>query len=165
MTITGVLEWLEATAPAVLIQQSAYGFVIAVAIHLLGLTLSVGTLLWVDLRMLGLAVPRASLQYVYRSLAPWFLAGFAVMLTSGAALFAAFASSAYANLYFRIKMAALVLAAVNALVFHFAVARQSANDGRDELEPSAAVRAAGLTSLLLWAVVILCGRMMSYTIF
>jgi hypothetical protein len=38
-----VLQWLEASARAVLIQQSAYGFVIAVAVHLLGLTLSVGT--------------------------------------------------------------------------------------------------------------------------
>lgn len=163
MNISALLQWLEATTPAVLIQQSAYGFVIAVAVHLLGLTLSVGTLLWVDLRMLGLALPSVGLRAVYRGLAPWFLAGFAVMLTSGAALFAAFASAAYASLFFRIKMAAIALAALNAFAFHFVVARQS--DDAIEARPSLAIRAAGFTSLLLWTVVVLCGRMMSYTIF
>lgn len=164
MTVSDVLQWLEGTAIAAVIQQSAYGFVVAVAVHLLGLTLSVGTLLWVDLRMLGLALPRASLPYVYRSLAPWFVAGFVIMLTSGAALFAAFASSAYASIYFRIKMAALVLAGVNALAFHVVAGRQRELGDTAE-QPSTAARSAALISLVLWAAVILCGRMMSYTIF
>lgn len=163
MNISALLQWLEASAPAVLIQQSLYGFVIAVAVHLLGLTLSVGTLLWVDLRMLGIALPSVPVRAVYRGLAPWFLVGFAVMLTSGAALFTAFASAAYESFYFRIKMTAIALAAVNALVFHFVIAREP--DDAGHARPPLAVRAAGLTSLLLWTVVILCGRMMSYTIF
>lgn len=163
MDITALLQWLEASAPAELIQTSLYGFVIAVAVHLLGLTLSVGTLLWVDLRMLGVALPSVSLRAVYRGLAPWFLVGFAVMLTSGAALFSAFASAAYENVFFRVKMAAIALAAVNAVVFHFVLARQP--DEAADARPALGVRAAGLVSLLLWTVVILCGRMMSYTIF
>jgi len=110
MTLLGICEWLESTPLAVLIQESAYGFPIVVAVHILGLTLSVGTLLWVDLRLLGVALQRARVSEVYRSLAPWFLVGFALMLASGATLFAAFATSAYANFWFRMKMAALVLA-------------------------------------------------------
>jgi hypothetical protein len=163
MDIPALLQSLEASAPAVLIQQSLYGFVIAVAVHLLGLTLSVGTLLWVDLRMLGVVLPGVGVRAVYRSLAPWFLVGFAVMLTSGAGLFVAFASAAYDSFYFRIKIAAIALAAVNALLFHYVVVRQS--DDAIGTRPPLAIRAAGLTSLVLWAVVIFCGRMMSYTIF
>jgi hypothetical protein len=101
---------------------------------------------------------------VYRALAPWFIVGFIVMFTSGAGLFAAFASSAYENIFFRIKMAAIALAAVNAVLFHIVVERQSAADG-PAARPTFAVRAAGATSLLLWVTAILCGRMMSYTIF
>ena len=164
MTILGVCEWLESTSLAILIQESAYGFPIVVAVHILGLTFSVGTLLWVDLRMLGLGFGQFRVSEVYRGLAPWFLAGFAVMLISGATLFTAFATSAYGNVYFRIKMAALVLAAANALVFHVVTEKASVR-WDDATRPPAAVRAAGLTSIVLWAAVILAGRMMSYTMF
>ena len=49
-------EWLESTAVASLIRESAYGFPIVVAIHIMGLMLSIGMLLWFDLRLLGLAM-------------------------------------------------------------------------------------------------------------
>ena len=164
MTILEVLGWLESTAVAVLVQESAYGFPLAVALHLLGLTLSVGTLIWVDLRMLGVTLPHLRLTEVYRSLAPWFLAGFAVMFASGAVLFTAFATSAYGNVYFRIKIAALLLAGINALVFHLVIERQRTT-ANDALRPSPAVRLAGISSIVLWATVIVSGRMMSYTMF
>jgi len=159
-----ILEWLEGTALATVIQESAYGFSVVVAIHILGLTLSVGMLLWVDLRMLGLSLRHLRVSEVYRALAPWFGAGFVMMFGSGAALFTAYATSAYANLFFRIKMLTLLLAALNAVVFHFLNGRRSAT-WDTALRPPVAVRLAGLASLLLWVVVIVAGRMMSYTMF
>ena len=164
MTILAICEWLESTSLALLIQESAYGFPVVVAVHILALTFSVGTLLWVDLRMLGLGLGQFRVTEVYRTLAPWFFAGFAAMFVSGAMLFIAFAASAYGNLYFRIKMAALLLAAANALVFHLVTQRASAT-WDDAPRPPAAVRAAGLASIILWAAVILAGRMISYTMF
>lgn len=161
MTLLEVCEWLETTAVAVAIQESLYGFAIAVAAHILGVAVSVGILLWVDLRLLGIALMRRPLQEVYRSLAPWFAAGFGLMLLSGAALFAAFATSAYGNLFFRIKLLLLLLAGVNALVFH-----RLAADPSDSTEtPATAARLAGLLSLSIWGGVIVMGRMMSYTMF
>ncbi len=164
MTLLDVLSWLEGTSLATLIQESRYGFPIVVAAHILGLTLSVGTLLWVDLRLLGIAVQRLPVSHVYRSLAPWFLIGFAVMVASGLTLFTAYATLAYANFYFRLKMVALVLAGANALVFHFMTQRGSA-EWDAALRPPAAARVAGLTSIVLWVAVMLAGRMMSYTMF
>ena len=164
MTIPSILEWLEATAVASFVRESQYGFSIVVAVHILGLTLSVGTLLWVDLRMLGFAMRRSTISEVYRSLAPWFLAGFAVMFASGASLFAAYATSAYGNVYFRIKMAAIAVAAVNAVVFHIATERLRA-DWDAAARPPASARVAGFLSIALWMIVILAGRAMSYTIF
>ena len=164
MTIPGVAEWLESTSLAILIRESLYGFAIVVGLHILGLTLSVGTLLWVDLRMLGVSLQSLRVSAVYRGLAPWFLAGFALMFISGATLFTAFATSAYANVYFRIKIVALLLAGANALAFHVVTQRQSATWDHAP-RPPAAARIAGLTSIVLWALVILAGRMMSYTMF
>ena len=164
MTILGVCEWLESTQLAILIQESQYGFPLVVAVHILGLTLSVGTLLWVDLRMMGVGIRGLRVSEVYRGLAPWFSVGFVLMFISGASLFTAFATSAYGNLYFRIKMVALLLAGVNALVFHVVTHKTSAT-WDDAARPPAVVRVAGFTSIVLWAAVIVAGRMMSYTMF
>lgn len=164
MTILGICEWLEATAIAVLIRESPYGFSIVVAIHILGITLSVGTLLWVDLRVLDISMRGYRLSEVYRGLAPWFVSGFGVMILSGAILFAAFATSAYGNLYFRIKMVAIALAGVNALIYHVAAGR-SPTEPFDAARTPMAARIAGLTSIVLWGAVIVAGRMISYTMF
>jgi hypothetical protein len=164
MTIFEICEWLESTALAVLVRESSYGFPILVSIHILGLTLSVGVLLWVDLRLLGVTLTRSRVSEVYHGLAPWFLSGFFVMFLSGATLFAGFATSAYANFYFRIKVVALVLAGANALAFHVLTQRGLATWDMTP-RPPVAVRFAGLASIVLWTVVILAGRMISYTMF
>jgi hypothetical protein len=164
MTPATVFEWLESTALAATIQESLYGFPAVVAIHILGLTLSVGSLLWVDLRLLGLCMRGVRVSEIYRGLAPWFAAGFLLMFASGAVLFTAFATSAYANVFFRIKMLALALAALNAVGFHWLSGKRSAAwDAAPQ--PPATARLAGLTSLVLWVAVIVAGRMMSYTMY
>lgn len=157
------LQWLEGTGLGRIARESLYGFQILVGIHILGLILSVGILLWVDLRMIGASLRSQRLSDVYGMLSKWFLIGFGVMGLSGAALFAGFATSAYGNVYFRIKIAVIILAAINAIIFHALLRRLPAR--ADTGSPVAFVRVAGFLSLACWATVILCGRMMSYTLF
>lgn len=164
MTPFEVCQWLETTAVAIAIRESLYGFAIAVGTHIVGVAASVGILLWVDLRLLGVALTRTPLDEVYRRLAPWFAAGFAIMLLSGSALFTAFATAAYANPFFRIKLVLLLLAGANALAFH-RFAAGPVNRGPSSGRPPAAARLAGALSLLIWAGVIVMGRAMSYTMF
>lgn len=157
-------HWLEATRIGALVRESLYGFPILVAIHIMGLTLSVGMFVWFDLRLLGVALEASAVSRVYRRLMPWAMAGFLVMFLSGALLFTGYASTAYQNAFFRIKMSAIALAGVNALFYHRVTER-----GRDawntDAIPPAAARVAGMVSIVLWAIVILCGRMMSYTMY
>lgn len=158
-----MFQWLEGTGLGRIARESLYGFQVLVGIHILGLILSVGPLLWVDLRMLGLSLKGQKLSEVHDTLSMWFIVGFGIMGLSGAALFAGFATSAYENVYFRIKIAVIVLAGINAVVFHTLVRRLpvQADSGR----PAGLTRLAGFLSLAFWATVILCGRMMSYTLF
>jgi Family of unknown function (DUF6644) len=158
------LEWLQGTGLASIARESLYGFQILVGIHLLGLIFSVGMLLWVDLRMLGLGLTNYRLSAVYRSLSKWFLFGFGAMFLSGIAIFSGFAVSAADNTWFRVKIAVMVLAGVNAVMFHRYTQRMPAEADLASTPP-AAVRLAGLASLLFWATVIVCGRMISYTLF
>ena len=164
MSILQICEWLESTLLATYIRESQYGFAVVVACHILGLTLSVGTLVWFDLRLLGVSMRSCRVSDVYRRLAPWLLTGFGIMFISGAMLFTAFATAAYGNLYFRIKLAVLLLAGVNALVYHFRAERTIAR-WDEAARPPLAARMAGLTSIIVWASVIVAGRMMSYTMF
>ena len=164
MSILQVCEWLEMTSAGVLVRESLWGFPIVVAIHIVGLTLSVGILAWFDLRLLGISMQRCRVSEVYRRLFPWMMSGIIVMFISGGLLFVGFATKAYGNLYFRIKIVTLLLAGVNALIFHLATERGVAS-WNDAARPPLAARMAGLASLVLWAVVIMAGRMMSYTMF
>lgn len=157
-------EWLEATAISRWVQESIWGFVIVVAVHILGLTLSVGTLIWFDLRLLGVSMLRIPVSQLYRRLMPWILSGFAVMFVSGGLLLAAYASAAFENTYFRIKAVALLVAGANAFFYHRVTERQI-HRWDEARRPALPARAAGLISIVVWTVVILAGRMMSYTMF
>jgi len=164
MSILRVCAWLEETPVALLIRESTWGFAIVVAIHILGLTLSVGTLVWFDLRLLGVSMRGYPVSALYRRLMPWTLAGFAIMFGSGAGLFATYATAAYGSLAFRIKVAAILLAGLNALFFHL-VTERGITDWNEGVRPPRSARLAGLVSIVVWAVAIVAGRVMSYTIF
>ena len=164
MSITEWLAWLEASPVGRVATESLWGFPILVAVHIMGLTVSVGTIVWFDLRLLGVALRGCPVTDVYRRLIPWATAGFLVMVVSGGWLFVGYATSAYVNIAFRIKIAAIVLAGVNALVYHRLTERHVREwDALVRLPLPA--RMAGLVSIALWVTAILAGRMMSYTMF
>ena len=164
MTLLQICEWLESTRLAELVTQSTYGFPIIVAIHLLGLGLSVGTVIWFDLRLLGKVLTATPVSEVYRRLAPVMVTGFGVMFGSGAVIFTGYATAAYNNPYFRVKLTMLALAGLNAAIFHVYTQRRLA--GWDSWsQPPGSARTAGAISIVSWIVVVLAGRMMSYTMF
>lgn len=164
MTLYQMFEWLEATSVGVLVRESPWGFPILVAFHLMGIMLSVGTLVWFDLRLLGVSMTGVRASLMYRRLMPWMFTGFAIMFISGFMLLAGFATNAYGNVYFRIKIIAMVLAAVNAFLYHRFTERRIVQ-WDDAPGPPTAARMAGLVSISVWMTVILAGRMMSYTMF
>src|SRR6266511_1012694 len=80
-------EWCEATAIGTAIRNSAWMFAVIESVHLLGLAVIGGTVLVVDLRMLGLGLRKQPLAEVARNVFPWFVASLFVMLVTGALLF------------------------------------------------------------------------------
>lgn len=163
----GILEfcqWIEATSVGVWVRESLYGFQILTATHIIGVALSAGAFAWFDFRLLGLALQRVPVSSVYRRIIPIATVGFAVAFVSGGLLFIGYAVPAYHNLAFRLKMSAMGLAGVNALVYHFVTERGIVTWNNGPAPPTAA-KLAGALSLALWTSVILGGRMVAYTIF
>ena len=159
-----MLQALEATSMGTLVRESLYGFPVIVGLHLLGLALAIGSLVWFDLRLVGAVLTSVPVSRVYRQLMPWAASGFVVSFVTGGMLFAGYATAAYGNPYFRVKMAALVLAGINAAFYHLVTERGRAAWDHTA-PPPAAVRAAGAISLLVWAIVIVSGRLMAYTMY
>ena len=101
-------QWLEDTSWA-LPSVSRLSLPLLEGSHVMALAISVGAVLWFDLRLLGWTMRDDRVSDVFRQVRPWMLLGFAVMFVTGVLLFAAAATDAYASLYFRLKLALLML--------------------------------------------------------
>jgi len=157
-----VLEWLQALEHnpiGELVRESWFPYLEGT--HVLALSLSVGTVMWFDLRLLGATMRSRSVSEVFQSLKGWMFAGFSVMFVTGTLLFAAHATKAYASRSFRVKLALLLLAGINMLVFHLTIDRRRV-EWDDTPIPPVGARLAGLLSLVLWLSVITAGRLVAY---
>jgi hypothetical protein len=161
MTLLHMLMWLERTQIGTAIRESSYVFVIILAFHALGLTLSVGLVLWFDLRLLGVAMTEQRVSELYRSLFPWMMSGFAIMFASGLLLFWAQAGRCYQNVYCHTKIPLLLLPLANALIYHKFTER-NISQWDSWVKPPAGARVAGLVSIISWTTIIILGRQISF---
>jgi hypothetical protein len=154
-------QWLEKTPFAAAMRNSSWLFDITETTHTLGIILVAGTILLVDLRLLGLGLKKERVSEVVERIVPWTLSGFAFMVLTGGWLFASEARKLYHSPAFRIKLVLLALAGLNALVFHLTVYRGSADWDELKVLPQRA-RLAGMVSLILWICIIAAGRSIAY---
>ena len=164
MSMSAMVEWLAGTSGSIALHESQYLYVIVESVHVLTLCLFVGFSALLDLRLLGWLLRRVPVSKVVARLMPWTVAGFIVMIVSGALLFYAIPVRSYHSIFFRIKVVLLVLAGVNAWVFHAGVWRGRASWDLERLPPARA-RVAGALSLVLWAAIIISGRLIAYNWF
>tara|TARA_B100000949_G_scaffold202048_1_gene190360 strand:+ start:77 stop:580 length:504 start_codon:yes stop_codon:yes gene_type:complete len=164
MSLLSFCEWLAATPGSIALHESRYIFLVVLTVHVMTLCVFVGMAVMMDLRLLGLTMLRLPASDVVSRLVPWVGGGFLVMVISGLLLFYAAPVDKYENLFFRAKMAMLVLACVNAWVFHKKVYCSITEWDLDPVPPLGA-RLAGGVALTLWAGLILAGRMIPYQLY
>jgi hypothetical protein len=164
MSLLGFARWLAATPWSIALHESVWMYPIIESVHVLTLCCFVGMSVVLDLRLLGLTLRRFPVSELTDRLLPWMVAGFIVMVLSGAALFYAIPVRSYQNIFFRAKMILLVSAGLNASIFHSTVHRHVSDWDLDPVPPTAARMAASF-SLILWASIIVCGRMIAYNWF
>ncbi len=160
MSLFDLCQWLHDSPAAAIMRGSSATFTIINSIHALGIVLVAGTILLVDLRLLGLALRKEPVKDVVSRIVPLTLSGFAMMALTGLLMFFPEAVRYYKSPAFRIKLVLLALLGLNALVFHLTVYRDAPN-----WEPGrvpARARLAGLLSLMLWIGVIAAGRSIPY---
>jgi hypothetical protein len=164
MSLLGFCQWLGSTHGSIALHESIWAYPIIESVHVLTLCLFLGLTVMLDLRLLGAAMVRTPASEIVKRLLPWILAGFAVMAATGALLFFAIPVKTYLNVFFRIKVCFLVLAGVNAAIFQRTISRNMDRWDMDPVPPLRARLAAGI-SLVLWAGIVVAGRMIAYNWF
>lgn len=164
MSLLPFCEWLASTPGSIALHESLFMYPLIESIHVLTLCLFVGMTMILDLRLAGLALRKVPVSEVVSRTQPWMFLGFVVMVISGVLLFYAIPVRSYQNIFFRVKAVFLVLAGLNAWAFHTGVFRSVPSWG-NAIEPPRRARLAGIASLVLWAGVIITGRMIAYNWF
>lgn len=152
-----LFEWLEDTAIGTAVAHSIWAFPVIEAVHLLGLCLLGGSILVVDLRMLGFGLRRPRISDLAGYARPFLIGAIVVLVATGIPLFLSEAVKCYYNTSFWVKMTTLPVA----LVFTFTVRERAVRD--ETLETSLRSRAIGMTSISLWFVVAAAGRWIGFS--
>jgi hypothetical protein len=141
------------------LNNNEWAFPLMEIIHITGFAFSIGTIAILDLRLLGLALPKQSPSRLLKDTAPWTLIGIAVMLMSGPIIFSSDPFMYLANGSFQFKMAALLAA----IIFNYTIHRKVA---MADVPPSGATsgltKLVAVTSLLLWTSVVFAGLFIAF---
>ena len=157
-----MLDAVQHTALAVQIRDSLFLFPLLESAHVIGLSLVVGTIAIVDLRLLGVASTHRPFQRLAADTLKWTWVAFALTALTGALMFITNAAVYFHNGYFRAKVVLLLLAGLNVLVFELTAGRTAAQWDRAPSPPPLA-RAVATLSLVIWVAVIVAGRMIGFT--
>jgi uncharacterized protein DUF6644 len=153
---------LANTAGGKYILESEWQFPVIEGVHVLSIAMSVGMILWFDLRLLGVCMRNRRVSEVFNGVYWFMVGGFSAAAISGLLLFWAEADRAFPNIFARIKFLGLVIAGLNIFYFHFSTQRTQ-REWDDDAVPPLRVRMAGFLSIICWVVVVAAGRLMAYT--
>jgi hypothetical protein len=146
-------EWMRGSLKALPIIES---------VHVMAVAVVFGTILLVDLRLMGLRDANRPFTRVFRELVRWTWLGFGVAVVTGTLLFIPNAETYARNTAFALKLASLACAGLNMAIFEFTTLRRVAQWDTAVPSPLGA-RVAGATSVVIWTTVIVFGRWIGFT--
>lgn len=159
--IRSLFLWIDALPSSIAIRESDYGYAILLTVHLVTIVMFAGLILMMDLRLLGWGHRKSPVSQIQGRLFPWQMAAMGASAATGLLLVYAQPLRYYPKIFFWLKMALMGAAGVNAMIFHFTTYKTVAEWDNAPVLPSGA-RRAGAIGLVLWAAVIVLGRLTAY---
>ena len=157
-----VITYFEDSAIADIIRGDDTLFPLIESVHVVAISLVVGSILVLDLRLTGLASIHRPVSRLARSILPVTWSAFAIAATSGFLMFISNATKYLANGYFVAKMFLICAAGLNMIIFHGISAKDLPQWEKEPCPPLSA-RLASALSILLWIAVVACGRWIGFT--
>ncbi len=162
LQLKDLISVLENSGLADNIRENDILFPLIESVHVLAICLVVGSILAVDLRLLGLAWIHRSVSSVTRGVLPLTWGAFVVAVGSGGLMFISNATKYLGNGFFIAKMILIAVAGLNMAMFHLISAKDLPLWENERRLPLPARLAGGL-SILLWVTVVACGRWIGFT--
>ena len=157
MSLLDLFRWLDANLPGTFyLREATFAFSFLLTAHVVTMCLFFGLIIMMDLRLVGVGNLRTSPAEIQRRLFPWQIAGFIGNAITGVLLVYSKPLYYYGKGYFWLKLALMALAGINAGIIHLITRR--GQGGWD----SGAAKLAGAASLILWAGVLITGRLIAY---
>jgi hypothetical protein len=150
-------ELVQASSIATFVNTTNWAWPTMETLHFIGLTLLMGVVLIVNLRMLGVG-KNISFAAVHRLL-PWGVLGFVVNVLTGIVFFVTVPDQYTQNIALEYKIALTMIAGANVLYFTVFDQAWAVESGMEA--PASGKFMAGLT-ILLWIGIIWLGRMMPF---
>ncbi len=162
MTIDTALQALGQLPLSIYIAENPVAFPWIELIHVLAITIVFGSILFVDLRLVGLAARDYPISRISRAVVPVTWIAFVIAAITGSLLFISNPVTYFGNTFFRAKMLLMICAGLNMAIFHVWTWRNVRNWDETPRVPLP-VKFAGLISMLLWVTIIVCGRWIGFT--
>lgn len=160
---TTIWESIQYSSLGIFIAESTWAFPTIETIHVIALVTVLGTILVMDLRLLGVASKNYPITSMSDDTLKWTWAGFVLAAITGTLLYVSKASSYMINPFFMGKMVLLAIVGLNMAYFHFATWRTVKEWDTTPTVPTGA-KIAGLTSLLFWTIIVFFGRAIGFTL-
>src|SRR5262249_43293865 len=157
MDLLAFFQWCYDTPLGETIRNSTWLFPAIEAVHLLGLGLTIGSVLLVELRLLGVGLSRQPVAQLAASAEPLLIGGIILMFMTGIPLFLSESIKAFYSFAFWIKMTCLFLV----LIFTFTIRRRVTRTNEATERPRLG-RVMAITSLTLWLGVAWGGRLIGF---
>lgn len=150
-------HWCETTLVGAGIRKSVWQFPVIETIHIMGLTVLLGSVLIVDLRLLGIVLGEHPVAEVAKDFMVWFWAALMITVCTGATLFLSEATRMSYNSAFFVKIILIILGVTFHLTVHRRAIRFDAGAmGKSKLVPC--------LSVLCWLCVVLAGRAIAFVV-
>ena len=156
MTFT---QWIEATWVSDTLRSIRWLWSWAETFHFIGLTLLIGFVGFLDLRLMGFmkGVPISAA----RKFMPWAIFGFGLNVVTGLIFFLTFPARYTDNGAFFAKMFCICVAGLNAMFFVTRLGTRVLAIGPND-DPPVSFKIVGTLSLVSWLAVLYFGRMLPY---
>lgn len=160
-SLRDLFMYVSELEPSLELRGSLYVAPWITVFHVLAIAMFAGTILMMDLRLLGRASMSTPFSQVQRRLFPWQMVGITLATITGLALVFANPMNYFANIIFWTKMFSMAIAGLNAIAFHFITEYTVVKWDTAPRTPFGA-KVAGALSVLLWINVVIAGRLIPY---
>ena len=157
-----LVAYFENSAIAGSIREGDVLFPLIESVHVVAICLVVGSILVLDLRLLGLASIHRPVSRLAHAILPVTWSAFVIAATSGFLMFISNATKYLANGYFVAKMLLICVAGLNMIIFH-GISAKDLPQWEKERSPPLRARLASALSILLWIAIVACGRWIGFT--